>query len=91
MSGLALAILIAVVLATALLAPYLIKEIRRGKAELGPQIKETSGGIRFGAVTPSGTGDNRPGRPGDPAPTQPDARADPYGPQAQREGPPIKS
>jgi len=42
---LGLAILIAVALSAALLVPYLLKEIRRGKVELGPR-------------TPTGTGDN---------------------------------
>jgi hypothetical protein len=91
MSGLTLGILIAIALIGVLWVPYLIKEIRRGKAELGPQVKSTDRGIEFGAVTPSGAGDNRPGRPANPAPGQPDAQADPYSPRAQREAPPIKS
>jgi len=45
--------------------PYLVKEIRRGKIELGSRI-------------PTGAGDVRPGRRGNPAPGQPDAQADPY-------------
>ena len=61
---LGLGILVAVVLAAALLVPYLVKEIRRGKVELGPR-------------TPLGAGDTHPGRRGDPAPGQPDAQADP--------------
>jgi len=65
--GLVLGVLIAVLLFGALLAPYLIKEIRRGKAELGPRA-------------PLGTGDVHPGRRGDPAPGQPDAQPDPYDP-----------
>ena len=68
---LGLAILIAVALSAALLVPYLLKEIRRGKVELGPR-------------TPTGTGDNHPGRPGNPAPGQPDAQADPYDDRARR-------
>jgi hypothetical protein len=68
---LSVGILVAIVLAMALLVPYLVKEIRRGKVELGPRI-------------PTGTGDTHPGRRGDPAPGQPDAQADPYDPQAQR-------
>ena len=64
-------IAIAVVLALALLVPYLMKEIRRGKVELGPR-------------TPTGAGDTHPGRRGDPAPGQPDAQADPYTQRAQR-------
>jgi hypothetical protein len=68
---LGLAIFIGVALSAALLVPYLLKEIRRGKVELGPR-------------TPTGTGDNRPGRPGNPAPGQPDAQADPYDDRARR-------
>jgi len=68
---LGLAIVVAVLLAVGLLVPYLIKEIRRGKVELGPR-------------TPLGAGDNHPGRRGNPAPGQPDAQADPYDPSAQR-------
>jgi hypothetical protein len=64
-------ILIAVVLAMALLVPFLMKEIRRGKVSLGPRV-------------PDGAGDTHPGRRGDPAPGQPDAQADPYDAQAQR-------
>ena len=68
---LGLGILIALLLAGALLVPYLMKEIRRGKVELGPR-------------TPTGAGDTHPGRRGDPAPGQPDAQADPYDPRTQR-------
>ncbi len=68
---LALGIVIALALAGALLVPYLIKEIRRGKVELGPR-------------TPTGAGDTHPGRRGNPAPGQPDAQADPYDTRAQR-------
>jgi hypothetical protein len=68
---LGLGILVAVLLATALLVPYLIKEIRRGKADLGVKI-------------PTGPGDVRTGRPGNPAPGQPEAQADPYDPSARR-------
>lgn len=64
-------ILIAILLAAALLVPYLLKEIRRGKVELGPRV-------------PTGTGDTHPGRRGNPAPGQPDAQADPYDPEARR-------
>lgn len=71
-------IVVALALAAALLVPYLLKEIRKGKAELGPRI-------------PTGAGDTHPGRRGDPAPGQPDAQADPYSPSAQRGGPPIQS
>jgi len=49
----------------------LYKEIKKGKANLGPR-------------TPVGAGDTHPGRRGDPAPGQPDAQADPYDVRAQR-------
>jgi len=68
---LGLAILIAIALTAALLVPYLLKEIRRGKVELGPR-------------TPTGTGDTHPGTPRNPAPGQPDAQADPYDDRARR-------
>jgi hypothetical protein len=68
---LGLAILIAVALTAGLLVPYLLKEIRRGKVELGPR-------------TPTGTGDAHPGTPRNPAPGQPDAQADPYDDRARR-------
>ena len=68
---LGLGILLAIVLFAALLVPYLLKEIRRGKVELGPR-------------TPTGAGDTHPGRRGDPAPGQPEAQADPYDIRAQR-------
>jgi hypothetical protein len=64
-------IFLAILLAVGLWVPYLYKEIRRGKAEVGPR-------------TPLGTGDAHPGRRGDPAPGQPDAQADPYEPRARR-------
>ena len=64
-------IVIAVALAAALLVPYLIKEIRRGKVELGPRV-------------PTGAGDTHPGTRRNPAPGQPDGQADPYDDQAQR-------
>ena len=71
MSELGLGILVAVVLMVALWVPYLVKEIRRGKATLGPRA-------------PIGAGDTHPGRRGDPAPGQPDAQADPYEPRNMR-------
>jgi hypothetical protein len=58
-------ILIVSMLAAALLVPFLIKEIRRGKVDLGPRL-------------PDGAGDTHPGRRGNPAPGQPDGQADPY-------------
>jgi hypothetical protein len=65
LSGLTVGLLIVAVLAGGLLVPYLIKEIRRGKVELGPRV-------------PTGAGDTHPGRRGNPAPGQPDGQADPY-------------
>jgi hypothetical protein len=67
----AVAILIAAALAGGLLVPYLVKEIRRGKAELGPRL-------------PTGPSEPHPGRPGNPAPGHPEAQADPYVPEARR-------
>ena len=64
-------VVIAVVVAVALLVPFLIREIGKGKAELKPG-------------TPDGAGDVKPGRRGNPAPGQPDAQADPDSPQAHR-------
>lgn len=74
------------------LAPYLVKEIRDGKRELGPLRRLWPGGrVIMSAPSPTGAGDNKPGRVGDPAPGQPDAQANPYGARAQREGPPVHS
>ena len=64
-------ILIALVLAAALLVPYLVKEIRRGKVELGPRL-------------PTGPSEPNPGRRDNPAPGHPEAQADPYERRAQR-------
>jgi hypothetical protein len=77
-SQLVWALVIAAALAAALWGPYLWKEIRQGKADLGPR-------------TPVGAGDVRPGTRADPAPGQPDGQADPYDPEAQRQATPIKS
>ena len=74
-----------------LLVPYLIKEIRDGKGELGPLRRLTSRGVRLGPPVPTGAGDNNPGRVGDPAPGMPDGQADPWGPRARREAPPVRS
>ncbi len=71
-------IIVAIVLAAALWIPYFIKEIRRGKAQLGPR-------------SPVGAGDARPGNPMNPAPGQPSGQPDPYSPEAQRSAPHIKS
>ena len=64
-------IIVALALAATLLVPYLLKEIRKGKVNLGPNI-------------PDGTGDTYAGRRGDPAPGHPEAQADPYDPRASR-------
>jgi hypothetical protein len=68
---LGLGILVALVLAAVLVGPYLYKEIRRGKVNVGPR-------------NPAGAGDVHPGRRGDPAPGQPDAQTDPYDPINRR-------
>ena len=70
-SYLATGILVALVLAAALLVPYLVKEIRRGKVELGPRL-------------PTGPSEPNPGRRDNPAPGHPEAQADPYERRAQR-------
>ena len=70
-SALWFAIGIAIALMLALWVPYLVKEIRRGKATVGPDA-------------PVGAGDTHPGHRGDPAPGQFDAQADPYDPRAAR-------
>jgi hypothetical protein len=64
-------ILIALALAAALLVPYLMKEIRKGKVNLGPRL-------------PDGASEPHPGRRGDPAPGHPEAQSDPYDPRASR-------
>ena len=74
-----------------LLVPYLIKEIRKGKGELGPVRHLGPRGVFLGPPAPPGAGDNNPGRLGDPAPGMRDGQSDPYGPRARREGPPIRS
>ena len=75
---LGLGILLALALFAALLVPYLMKEIGKGKVQLGPR-------------TPPGTGDVTPGTVRNPAPGQPDGQADPYGPRAQHNAPEVKS
>ncbi len=64
-------LILAVVLFVGLLGPFLVREIRKGKANLRRD-------------TPLGAGDVRPGRVGNPAPGHPDAQADPYSPRARR-------
>ena len=86
-SGMSFAMVLALVLAACFLVPYLIKEIRDGKGELGPLRRLVGGGrVTLGPTTPTGAGDNNPGRRGDPAPGQPDGQADPYDARAQRRG-----
>jgi hypothetical protein len=90
-SELSLGLIVAVALAVLLWTPYLLKEIRDGKREFGPLRRLKRGKVVLGPPTPSGTGDVKPGTLGDPAPGQPDGQADPYGPSAQRDAPPVKS
>jgi hypothetical protein len=65
MSSVEIAVLIAIALVAALLVPYLLKEIRKGKVSLGPRL-------------PIGASEPRPGKRGDPAPGHPDGQANPY-------------
>jgi hypothetical protein len=88
---LSIGILIALSLVAVFMIPYLIKEIRDGKGELGPMRIFRRGRVVLGPSAPVGAGDNNPGTRGSPAPGQPDAQADPYGERAQRNGPPIQS
>ena len=90
-SNLALGMIIALAVASVLLIPYFIKEIRDGKAEFGPLRRLARGKVVLGAQSPTGASDVTPGRRGDPAPGQPDGQADPYGAIAQRNAPPIQS
>jgi len=64
-------VVIALVLAVALLTPFLLKEMRKGQSRLKPG-------------TPVGAGDVTPGRLNDPAPGQEEAQADPWSPRAHR-------
>jgi hypothetical protein len=73
-----LGIVLALALFAALLVPYLIKEIGKGKVQLGPR-------------TPPGASEVTHGTVRNPAPGQPDGQADPYGPSAQRNAPEVKS
>jgi hypothetical protein len=81
-----------VVLFALLLGPYLVKEIRDGKGELGPlRHLGPQGRVTLGPPVPTGAGDNNPGRVGDPAPGMPDGQADPWSERAQRQAPHIRS
>jgi len=71
-------IVVVIVLMAGLLVPFLYKEIRRGKADLGPR-------------QPLGVGEPRVGTTANPAPGQPDGKPDPYSDSAQRQAPHIKS
>jgi hypothetical protein len=62
-------IVVALLLACGILAPFLYREIVKGKRQLTSR-------------TPIGAGDARPGGRENPAPGQPDAQADPYSPRA---------
>jgi hypothetical protein len=64
-------IVVALVLAAAVLVPYLVNEIRRGKKEASPRL-------------PTGTSEPHPGTRANPAPGHPEAQADPYDTRAQR-------
>ena len=58
---------VVIALAAILLVPYLIKEIRGGKRELGPLRRLGRDRVTLGPPAPVGAGDNNPGRLGDPA------------------------
>jgi len=58
-------IVIALLLACGILLPFLYREIAKDQRQMTPR-------------EPTGAGDDRPGRLGNPAPGQPDAQADPY-------------
>lgn len=75
----------------ALLVPALLRINKDGKRELGPMRRLTRRGVELGPVTPTGAGDNNPGRVGDPAPGMPSGQPDPWSERAQREAPEIKS
>lgn len=62
---------LAIVLALVLWGPYLWKEIRRGKADLGPRL-------------PTGTSEPTPGDRSDPAPGHIESDIDPYSRRATR-------
>jgi hypothetical protein len=70
-STVGLGIALAIVLAVAMLGPFLWKEIRRGKAELGPRL-------------PTGTSEPHPGRRGDPAHGHTEGDIDPYSSRSTR-------
>ena len=78
------AVVLSIALFVLILFPYLIKEIRDGKRELGPLRRLRRGRVELGPRTPVGAGDNNPGRVGDPAPGEPSGQPDPYGERARR-------
>ncbi len=90
-TGFTIGLVITAVLFGGLIVPYLLKEIRDGKRDLGPLRRLRGNKVEVGPSTPSGAGDINPGRVGDPAPGQPSGQADPYGERARRHAPPIQS
>ncbi|HMB78698.1 MAG TPA: hypothetical protein VKI43_01470 [Vicinamibacterales bacterium] len=65
MSAVEIGVLLAIALFAALLVPYLYKEIRRGKANLGRRL-------------PLGASEPHPGTRANPAPGHPDGQSDPW-------------
>lgn len=86
-----LGVMLVVVLFGLVLGPFLVKEIRDGKRNLGPLRRWRRGREITGPETPSGAGDVTPGTPSDPAAGDPSGQADPYSERAQRGAPPIRS
>jgi len=78
MDTLTLTATICVALFTLLLLPYLVMHVRRGKRQRRSPVT--------GIVKPRGTGSVTEGRFGDPAPGEPDGRADPRSARARRSG-----
>ena len=80
-----LGLLLVFVLFGLLLGPFLLKEIRDGKRDLGPLRRRTRDNrVVLGPPTPPGAGDNQPGSVSNPAPGMPDGKADPYSSNARR-------
>jgi hypothetical protein len=80
---LGMGILVSVLLMLLFWVPFLRKEIRDGKGELGPIRRLTRRGVQPGPVAPTGAGDNNPGRVGDPAPGEPSGQPDPWSERAR--------
>jgi hypothetical protein len=87
----AVGVVLVIVLFGLLLGPFLVKEIRDGKRNLGPLRRWRRGRMETGPETPSGAGDVTPGTVNDPAAGDPSGQADPYSERAQRGAPPIRS